>query len=121
MYSEFVYVLKAGPYYKIGRTKNVESRIGTIALQMPFPVELFKVINTADSAWLEKLLHCFFGDKRVNGEWFALNDEESQWILDHPASIDGPPDADEFMAAISDWADSGLPLEEWAANYEREI
>jgi hypothetical protein len=83
MYREFVYVLKAGPYYKIGRTLHLEQRTAQIALQMPFPVELFKVINTDNAAGLEALLHLLCYSDRVNGEWFRLSSENALklWIF----------------------------------------
>jgi hypothetical protein len=70
MYNEFVYVLKAGPYFKIGRTNDITKRIAQISLQMPFKVELFKVINTDDSHCLEEFLHEQWKQYRTNGEWF---------------------------------------------------
>ena len=34
-----VYLLKAGPYYKIGNSINFEQRLGQIKLQLPYAVE----------------------------------------------------------------------------------
>lgn len=87
MYREFVYVLKAGPYYKIGRTAYIEQRTAQIALQMPFPVELFKVINTDNAAGLEGLLHLLCYSDRVNGEWFKLSSENALKLWIFPPSF----------------------------------
>lgn len=72
----FVYLLRAGDYYKIGKTINPSSRIKTISLQMPFPVEVFAIIPSLDYARLETLLHNVFHSKNTNGEWFCLTDPD---------------------------------------------
>lgn len=87
MYSEFVYVLRSGPYYKIGRTKDFNQRISQLRIQLPFEVELFKVINTDDCAKLEKCLHQIYAEERVNGEWFELSDESIANLFLVPASV----------------------------------
>ena len=81
MFDEFVYVLKAGPFYKIGKTTNVTRRIAELAIQLPFPVELFKVINSDDASGSEKQLHHDYARYRRNGEWFELPDESAMWLF----------------------------------------
>jgi len=70
--SGWVYILRAGPYYKIGQSKNVAKRIKQISPKMPFKVSLLYKIYTADRYALEDKLHARYEEYRVNGEWFKL-------------------------------------------------
>lgn len=88
MHSEFVYVLRAGSYYKIGRSNDVTKRIATLKIQLPFPVELFKVINTNDSVKLERQFHQTYAHLRVNGEWFKLSAHDTVMLMLYPCSVD---------------------------------
>lgn len=121
MHKEFVYVLRSDRYYKIGRTRNVESRIGTISLQMPFPVELIKVFNTDDSIWLEKLFHVFLNKTRMNGEWFLLSDADIEWLMAIPATVQKPILSESFamLDSLSFIADNGLSIDQFANMVER--
>ncbi len=70
-----VYLLKAGPYYKIGKSINVEQRFNQIRLQLPYPVEVHRIL-TDDPIGIELYWHKRFSAKRTNGEWFLLTDED---------------------------------------------
>ncbi len=72
----FVYLLKSGPYYKIGKTRYFESRFDKIKLQLPFPVEVIHKIETEDPDGIETYWHRRFDEKRKNGEWFELSVED---------------------------------------------
>lgn len=86
----FVYVLRADGIhkldeqstglYKIGRTKDLNDRIGTFAVKLPFEVDYEWVIPTADCFKLESTVHQTFADKRTMGEWFALTVEDLAYI-----------------------------------------
>jgi len=72
-----VYLIRSDVgYYKIGRTVNPDNRITTFAVKLPFDVDYICVIETPDMYGLERELHQRFASKRVNGEWFALNDDD---------------------------------------------
>jgi hypothetical protein len=71
-----VYLLKSGPYYKIGKTVNLEQRLTQIGLQLPEPVEVVHKIETDDVSGIESYWHRRFGGKRANGEWFSLTEED---------------------------------------------
>lgn len=73
---EVVYLLKAGPYYKIGKAKDLDQRVKQIKLQLPYPVETLHSIETDDSIGIENYWHKRFACKRVNGEWFLLTDDD---------------------------------------------
>lgn len=71
-----VYLLKAGPFYKIGKAIDFERRLGQIKLQLPYPVEVIHTIKTDDISGIEHYWHKRFVDKRTNGEWFVLTDSD---------------------------------------------
>jgi hypothetical protein len=71
-----VYLLKAGPFYKIGKSINFEKRLKQIKLQLPYPVEVVHTISTPEYSKLEAYWHQRFRSKRTNGEWFLLTDED---------------------------------------------
>jgi hypothetical protein len=70
----FVYFVKCGAFYKIGRAKNVKLRMAGI--QFPEKPRLIKAVHCLDYGFLEKALHALFAHKRTHGEWFDLSDEE---------------------------------------------
>lgn len=77
----FVYLIRsASGYYKIGRTKNPDDRIATFSVKLPFEVEYEHLIETTDMYQLEKDLHARFADRRVNGEWFDLTDDDVAYV-----------------------------------------
>ncbi len=71
-----VYLLKAGPYYKIGKANSIDRRIRQVQLQLPYPVELIHTIATDDPIGIELYWHKRFTDKRTNGEWFLLTESD---------------------------------------------
>lgn len=78
----WVYVLKqiGGENYKIGHTKNLDDRMYLFRVKLPFKVEFEITIQTADRRKLETELHNHFKDKRVDGEWFTLSNEDLDYI-----------------------------------------
>lgn len=80
-YPGFVYLVKSpNGAYKIGRTKNPQSRAKTFGVLLPFEIEFLCLIKTKDMRQLEKELHERFATKRLNGEWFELSDEDVEYI-----------------------------------------
>jgi Meiotically up-regulated gene 113 len=73
---EFVYLMKSGKYYKIGRSNDADRRAYDIRLQMPDKLDLVHKISTDDSIGIEEYWHKRFKDKRKNGEWFELTRQD---------------------------------------------
>jgi hypothetical protein len=76
----YVYFLRGEGYCKIGQTTNLQQRLNTLKIQLPFKVDLFHAIPTATPESLERQFHKHFEAKRANGEWFKLADEDFAYI-----------------------------------------
>lgn len=80
-----VYLLQAGPFYKIGKTNDPNRRVKEVKLQMPFPVTRIHTIAVHDISAVETFWHRRFAHQRINGEWFTLNDAEVAEFKSHTA------------------------------------
>lgn len=76
-----VYVVKAGGFYKIGISNNVQERIKSIQTGNHQKVKFQMSVLVNDAHKLERKLHAKFASKRVKGEWFSLNESEVYWIF----------------------------------------
>lgn len=77
-YSGYVYVLKEvnGIHHKIGYTSKPNNRIHTFNVKLPFRVEYDVLIKTDNMYRLEMELHQQYAAKRVDGEWFCLDEAD---------------------------------------------
>ena len=73
-----MYLLKHGSRreYKIGRTTSPIRREGEVGIELPLRLEPIHVIETDDPSGVESYWHRRFADKRLNGEWFALTQQD---------------------------------------------
>lgn len=74
----YVYLIKHGSRreYKIGRTNNPIRRIGEFKTEFPEQLTPIHTITTDDPAGIEGYWQKRFKDKRKQGEWFALNQDD---------------------------------------------
>lgn len=85
----FVYLLKSPYGYKIGKTVNIKSRTRLFEVKLPFKFTLEHYAQFDDYSSAERQLHQQFGKKRLEGEWFDLNDQDVSAIR----QLGGPSEA----------------------------
>lgn len=70
------------PWFKIGITTSLKSRIHQIEVSSPFPIVLIACYDITDTIADERKWHEKFSTKRTRGEWFALSEND---VLDFMA------------------------------------
>jgi hypothetical protein len=75
-----VYVLKSAYGYKVGRTRNMPARMRAFGVRLPFIYTIPLCAWFDDCHVAERRYHDMFASKRINGEWFDLDESDIQRI-----------------------------------------
>lgn len=67
-------------HYKIGRTNELHTRMKQLHIQLPFRVILYYAYQVDNAIQAEQELHDFYHERRLNGEWFALTEDDLDQI-----------------------------------------
>lgn len=76
----YVYVIKSGPNYKIGRTKNLLRRQRQFQTGNAENIEFLYYRQYNDCIAVEKKLHSIFSSYRVHGEWFVFDNQSLELL-----------------------------------------
>lgn len=76
----YVFLIRSPHGYKIGKTANIQNRLRLFSVKFPFPVSLEHYAWFEDCSGAERALHTRFHSKRLEGEWFDLNDADIAYI-----------------------------------------
>ena len=72
-----VYVLKTGKdLFKIGKTQDLHRRLAAYRTHLPVVFRIVRQYPAANAGALEESLHIVFQHRRVQGEWFRLNNDD---------------------------------------------
>lgn len=103
----YVYVIRqcqpGAPVYKIGASNNPMRRIKTLQTSNPYPLRLVVMFEGDES--LEKQLHERYANRRLQGEWFALTEQEALGLCDPlggPLIPSGEGSPSECLTALPD-------------------
>jgi hypothetical protein len=72
----YVYWMKAGRFFKIGRTNALGRRERELVIQLPEAAKVVHSIKTDDPVGIEEYWRRRFRDRRKNGEWFELTAQD---------------------------------------------
>jgi len=79
--SGYVYLIQSPTgAYKIGCARDINKRLQTFEVKLPFEVGFIHAIQSPVYKKIERDLHSRFAKKRINGEWFNLSDDDVRYI-----------------------------------------
>ena len=74
----YIYIIKSGNAYKVGKTRNLQQRLKTYITENPQEITLVFACLVVGYDQMETILHKRFGLRRIHGEWFDLDVEAIQ-------------------------------------------
>ncbi|MBN1567923.1 MAG: GIY-YIG nuclease family protein [Acidobacteria bacterium] len=67
---------------KIGRSENLYNRIANLWTTIPDEFEVFALFATEAHIHCERVIHEKFKDRRIKGEWFALQEGNIEELIE---------------------------------------
>lgn len=77
----FIYLIKCGKLYKIGKAVDVDKRLKELSTGSAYPLTVKHKVTSLAAGKLESWLHQKFKPWRVRGEWFELPIESTRWFV----------------------------------------
>lgn len=84
----FVYVIKSPYGFKIGKTVNMRDRTRLFSVKLPFPISIEHYAMFDDYSQAERNFHQIFHAKRLEGEWFNLDDRDLATIRTYGKKVE---------------------------------
>lgn len=116
----YLYILKCQEFYKIGIANDVASRLATLQVGNPYPIEPYAYYKFDNPLPIEQSLHQRFGNLCQSGEWFSLSDEHLRLIEQICSLLGGEKQQERVEVTDEKWIDSqitddevGIPEGEW--------
>lgn len=76
-----IYLLQSNVgYYKIGKSMNLDRRVGQHLRNYPVSLDVIHVVPVLRMTRCELYLLSLFAEKKMQGEWFLLSDDDVAWI-----------------------------------------
>lgn len=82
----YVYLIKHGDKYKIGRTINLKNRLKNHK-NSNLDIEFIHSIKTDNCIKLENELHKKYAKNRIDGEWYSLNEDDILYIKNYGVAV----------------------------------
>lgn len=76
----YVFIIRSPHGFKIGKTANIQNRVRLFSVKCPFPISLEHYAWFEDCSGAERALQTRFHGKRIEGEWFDLDDADIAYI-----------------------------------------
>lgn len=67
-------------WFKIGKSKTPEVRVGDLGVLLPFKIKVFGIWKAKNHSLMETALHEQYATSRINGEWFTFSDKKIEEI-----------------------------------------
>lgn len=77
----YVYIIKQGDFFKIGKTYNLQSRLAGLQTATPEKIKIVAYVETDELCALEKELHKEMKPFHSHGEWFKFDSEVLERIM----------------------------------------
>ena len=72
----YIYIIKSEYGYKIGLSKHIKDRLKLFGVKLPFPIEVVGYHKVGNMHKMELHIHKLYKSKRLNGEWFTLDEKD---------------------------------------------